>query len=217
MLRDKAGGRAAGAAAATAPLPAPLGPGCAAQRGWRAGEQPRSGTAEPPAPAGQSGPVAMLCAAAADPRRGSQTGGGGGGGGGAVLAAAARPRWAPGRGVRSSPGGGDPPSAGPEARGRSRGAEPGVLQALGGGGAALGRVLQRGQEEAGERRNLPLCPAVSVGQDAVEAAGGEPGDPQESAWQRQRKRSVVITTPHLDSSPGACRGVPPWPCAYRSL
>lgn len=56
-----------------------------------------------------------------------------------------------------------------------------MLQALRGGGAALGRVLQRGEEEGGEGADLVLWPAVSVGQEAVEAARGEPGEPQESA------------------------------------
>lgn len=56
-----------------------------------------------------------------------------------------------------------------------------MLQALGGGGAAVGRVLQRGQEEGREGSRLVFCPLVPVRQDAVEAAGGKPGDPQESA------------------------------------
>lgn len=76
--------------------------------------------------------------------------------------------------------------------GRSRGAEPGVLQALRGCGAALGRVVQRGEEEAGEGGNLVCCPVVPVRQDGVEAAGAEPGDPQESAWRRQRKHRTSV-------------------------
>lgn len=79
-----------------------------------------------------------------------------------------------------------------------------MLQALGGCGAALGCVLQRGQEEGGEGSNRVFCPLVSVRQDAVEAAGGKPGDPQKSAWQRQRKHSTLITLARLRG----CRSSP---------
>lgn len=171
--------------------------------------QPRRGRpTEPPTPEGRPGPAAILFVRSAHrhPRPGR-----------AGLAAAAGPerlggaRRAPGRwrGEEEEEGrrrrlrrrwrgclagaAGQGRRSPRRARGRSRGAEPGVLQALGGCGAAVGRVLQRGEEEAGEGSNLVFCPVVSLRQDAVETAGGQSGDPQKSTWQRQRKHSTSVT------------------------
>lgn len=148
---------------------------------------------EPPAPEGRPGPAAILCAAPAAPRHGSQSRrapreGGSGRCGGAGARSRGPQSCGAGRGgcgavaaCRELPGRGGGLPAGPEARGRSRGAQPRVLQALGGCGAALGCVLQCGQEEAGEGNSLVFCPVVPVRQDAVETAGGKSGDPQKGA------------------------------------
>lgn len=84
-------------------------------------------------------------------------------------------------------------SARGDARARSRGAEPRVLQALRGRGALLGGVAQRRHQETGEWRHLVFSPLKSVRQDGVEAAGNEPGDPQKSTCWRARKHSMLIT------------------------
>lgn len=118
----------------------------------------------------------------------------------AILCAA--PQGAPGPGpqlLRGLPGGGgeagQPPGGLPGMRGgnrgRSRVVEPGVLQALRGRGAVLRGVAQRCQEEAGQRGGLLPSPAVPVHQHGLQAARGEPGDPQESAWWGHEERGDV--------------------------
>lgn len=69
-----------------------------------------------------------------------------------------------------------------------------MLQALRGRGAVLRGVAQRCQEEAGQGGGLLPSPAVPVHQHGLQAARGEPGDPQESAWGGHEERGDVRST-----------------------